>query len=554
MPSIKRFSLFLGVMGIVSTLGVTSHTVKASSEITQPDPVALLNATHKPIAQGRGWVFASRSQRSTSPLMKPSIYVLPSTRGTKFCTSYEDATCSPAVYSRMYANVVLGNCESESETACLEGVSSYDVNGVKTPMKLVDGGATVFPESKALNGPRGATATRWLATDGTQYMVSPVVNVPAGTKDQTQWLSSGIMWFDIYLVRIPSTYSSDFLTGAAPASLKFESGSRYSVQVRLPPYFPSWFQGRLVDSKISSKQLANGSTSYDFSGSPMSIPIPYAELDYSTDPDLVTGTGGGVPTSYEIIDIEPGNSISTFKSWSKHISERAITTVQQWSAGSYAATTGKCFPSTGGAVGMMSTNAGSYDQVPPTWDVLTKQMKINVGSSHLDENGKVVVGTYSASIPLSVVQCLYGDGFIPNQAEVSVTYEDGSSTFTSAQAVSVVDGIMNLSINGFHYSAPTIGLKLKASGTAVSVVTGTTGTSATIAPTSKLKKGSSKALSSIAKTKTSQKPKWSASGKCKIVGSKVVALKVAGTCKVTLRVLNSKKKYVVQTTKTFKVS
>lgn len=69
-----------------------------------------------------------------------------------------------------------------------------------------------------------------------------------------------------------------------------------------------------------------------------------------------------------------------------------------------------------------------------------------------------------------------------------------------------------------------------------------------------LKKGASKTLSSIAKTKASQKPKWTASGKCKIVGSKLVALKVAGTCKVTLRVLNSKKKYVVQTTKTFKVS
>ena len=116
-----------------------------------------------------------------------------------------------------------------------------------------------------------------------------------------------------------------------------------------------------------------------------------------------------------------------------------------------------------------------------------------------------------------------------------------------------------------HFSAPNPEMSvLKASDAAVSAVTTTT----TIAPTSnsvvavnypvaavaKLKKGASKTLSSIAKTKASQKPKWTASGKCKIVGSKVVALKVAGTCKVTLRVLNSKKKYVVQTTKTFKVS
>ena len=71
---------------------------------------------------------------------------------------------------------------------------------------------------------------------------------------------------------------------------------------------------------------------------------------------------------------------------------------------------------------------------------------------------------------------------------------------------------------------------------------------------SNLKRGASKALSSIVKTKTTQKPKWSASGKCKIVGSKLVALKVVGNCKVTLRVLDSKNRYVIQTTKNFKVT
>ena len=533
---IRRVASIAVVIGMVSTLGITSHTVIASSEIAQPDPIELLQANHKLIAQGRGWVFAPTSQWHTS-LMRPSISVLPSTNGTKNCTSYEDATCSPAMYSRMQASVVLGYCQSDAETACLEGVSSYDANGVKTPMKLVGGGVTVFPESKSLNGPRGASATRWLAADGTQYMVSPKAQVWGLSKDQSQWVSSGIKWFDIYLVRIPSTYSSDFLTGTQPPSLKFESGARFSVQVRLPPYFPSWFQGRLVDSKISSKLLANGSTSYEFSGSPMSIPIPYAELDYAADPDLVTETGGGVPTRYEINGFEPGNSIRNFRLWSKHINERAITTIQQWKAGSYEATAGKCFPSTGGAAGMMSTNAGSYDQAPPTWDATTKQMKIDVGSSHLDENGEVVVGTYSASIPLSVVQCLYGNGFIPDQAEVSVTYADGSSTFKSTQAVSVIDGVMNLSIKGFHYSSPTIGLLLKATRAALPV----------------FKMGAVIEVSRIIKTKASQKAKWSASGACKISGKNVVVQRKKGICELTVKVLNSKKKYVVLKTQSFSV-
>lgn len=68
------------------------------------------------------------------------------------------------------------------------------------------------------------------------------------------------------------------------------------------------------------------------------------------------------------------------------------------------------------------------------------------------------------------------------------------------------------------------------------------------------KKGASKSLSSIAKTKVSQKPKWSASGACKISGTKLVALKKLGTCKVTVKVLNSKKKYTVLKSVSYKVS
>ena len=146
-----------------------------------------------------------------------------------------------------------------------------------------------------------------------------------------------------------------------------------------------------------------------------------------------------------------------------------------------------------------------------------------------------------------------------DRVKLTVSGQNATAKVTKATGGILVDTGVE------HFSAPNPEMSvLKASDAAVSVVTTTT----TIAPTSnsvavvnystpavaKLKKGGSNTLSSIAKTKAAQKPKWSASGKCKIVGSKVVALKVAGTCKVTLRVLNSKKKYVVQTTKTFKVS
>jgi hypothetical protein len=106
-----------------------------------------------------------------------------------------------------------------------------------------------------------------------------------------------------------------------------------------------------------------------------------------------------------------------------------------------------------------------------------------------------------------------------------------------------------------HFSAPNPELRvLKASDVVTTIPVAAVPATKKRVVLSSLKKGASKPLSSIAKTKFSQKAKWSTSGQCRIVGAKVVALKKTGTCKVTLRVLNSKKKYVVQTTKTFKVS
>jgi hypothetical protein len=152
-----------------------------------------------------------------------------------------------------------------------------------------------------------------------------------------------------------------------------------------------------------------------------------------------------------------------------------------------------------------------------------------------------------------------------DRIKLTVSGQNATAKVTKADGGILVDTGVE------HFSAPNPAMSvLKAGEAATSVVTGGvySSTTTSVAPTyisavpvnntkvviAKLKKGASKTLSSIAKTKASQKPKWTASGKCKIVGGKLVALKVAGTCKVTLRVLNSKKKYVVKTTKTFKVS
>jgi hypothetical protein len=212
----------------------------------------------------------------------------------------------------------------------------------------------------------------------------------------------------------------------------------------------------------------------------------------------------------------------------------------------------------------ISTNGMSQ-----SWTFSNDTFSASAVSPHLlppDSTGKSAVTPGYVKIFLPETYITLDRGYkdlslvTPDRVKLTVSGQNAT-----AKVAKLTGGIM-VDTGVEHFSAPNPEMSvLKANDAAVSVVTGTT---TTIAPTSnsvavvnystpvvaKLKKGASKTLSSIAKTKASQKPKWTASGKCKIVGSKLVALKVAGTCKVTLRVLNSKKKYVVQTTKTFKVS
>ena len=425
-------------------------------------------------------------------------------------------------------------CQTDAEEACLESVSTVDSTGKLTPMTLVSGGEQVIPASTTSFGPRGTTATRWRAQDGNHYVVTPEAQLWGSQSVDGVRVFDSVDWFNLYVQRISSTSET-------VVPIKFSPGSRFAVSVRLPNRFPSWFQGRLEDGTVSVKRNNNGSLTYQFAGGPATLAIPVMQIDYTKNPEMTNG----VPFGFDVSTFEPGNSIHSFKSWINQVDERAITTIQQWSVGSYARTSGGCFVSTERAAGLTVTNAGSYGQEPPTFDAMTGQMKINVGSSHYDEMGNVIVGKYSASLPLSVVACLYGSEFVPDQVEVSVSYDNGAETFKQTQAVSVVDDQVRISVSGFHYSVPTISLKLKQSTTSTTVA----------GPASKLtfKKGSTKSLSSLARTTTAQKPRWTAKGQCKISGSKVVALRKAGSCTITLRVLNSKKKYVVKTTKTFAV-
>jgi hypothetical protein len=186
----------------------------------------------------------------------------------------------------------------------------------------------------------------------------------------------------------------------------------------------------------------------------------------------------------------------------------------------------------------ISTNGMSQ-----SWGFSVDTFSVNAVSPHLlppDSSGNSAITPGFVKIFLPESYFLLDRGY----NDLSSITAENMNLATSGQAktakLTKANGGILVDTGVEHFSSVDVTLRVLTKGASGSI--------------SKLKKGSSKALSSIVKTKTTQKPKWSASGKCKIVGSKLVALKVVGNCKVTLRVLDSKNRYVIQTTKNFRVT
>jgi hypothetical protein len=186
----------------------------------------------------------------------------------------------------------------------------------------------------------------------------------------------------------------------------------------------------------------------------------------------------------------------------------------------------------------ISTNGMSQ-----SWGFSVDTFSVNAISPHLlppDSSGNSAITPGFVKIFLPESYFLLDRGF----NDLSSITAENMNLATSGQAktakLTKANGGILVDTGVEHFSSVDVTLRVLTKGASGNI--------------SNLKRGASKALSSIAKTKTIQKPKWSASGKCKIVGSKLVALKVVGNCNVTLRVLNSKNQYVIQTTKNFKVT
>jgi len=129
----------------------------------------------------------------------------------------------------------------------------------------------------------------------------------------------------------------------------------------------------------------------------------------------------------------------------------------------------KCFTSTPGIKGIVSTNSTTYSQGPPV--LSNGSLNYQVSSTHYMPDGTTPFkGTYNLVMRSDVARCLYGFSSAPISASISVISADGSNDVATTVA-GEKDGWLSLSANNFEFSAPVIEVKLSQAGSAPKKVT-----------------------------------------------------------------------------------
>lgn len=276
-------------------------------------------------------------------------------------------------------------------------------------------------------------------------------------------------------------------TGVCQLPQDFPAGYRFGMSVQLAQKVSGWFHGRIALPQIEITPNGKGQI-VNIEAEPVKVStldftIPNAQIPDSVRKVIFTDAEWGLQGDVR------GSSIKTMLNGLSNpqtmqimndmlptIGDKATQTIQYWS---YRALNTwqnpeiqKCTKSKDELGGVVTTNALTYGDGPPTFNSSTGSLEYRVASPHLEANGSVALGTYDLAINSVVARCIYEFSSAPIQAEISITTSDGEKKVATT-IVNEKNGWLYLSAKGFTFSSPTINVKLSQEKAVVAIPTPT---------------------------------------------------------------------------------
>jgi hypothetical protein len=446
------------ILGIVLFAGMPSAVAADNSLDWPPTFDGRTKLLGMSIQDDFGFGMVNRLSKSIIPGPQP------------FCTSLEDPACT-SLSANWWILRVLPPCIDTSENDdCVEGLE-VTVNGETRKSVLVERiKERTWVADKTRGLPIAGSQGLWSDPFSTDNSKLFYINVFGDLSA----MNNGAGPFPLANFSASITATSEAPSNSSVCiwrldkrcghRVAFGENQRLTLILHLNPSLTGWLGGRLNSPSISVSTLNSSVNRIMISGEPMNVNVVGATIPYESAPaDLISfmrkqnpgcpqdecniGTTSSGPHAFDLLE-----------NWKTFTKDTASRTIPYWSISRSPSSDApnKCLSS--GFVGLVTTNATAYQQSMPSLN--GGELTYKVGGAHFMPDGVTLSsGTYNLLLRSDVARCVYGFSQAPIKASVSVVSESDIQS-VATETVMEKDGWMYLAANGFHFSQPSIKVKL----------------------------------------------------------------------------------------------
>ena len=452
------------------------------------------------------------------------------------CKSIDDSTCKDLNHLALFA--VLPPCVSAQQSDCISRVSVLNGKGIledASPISKVQDvyfgknglAAGEFLADARHNQPGGGSAYVWTFPTykhrGGALFSPQVMLMNYGEARNMKDPKSFKFNPEFKIGLFPVTVSTE---AANPAFSFLQSGysliqdtfldeSNFTIEFRSTAPWVSWVRSTVTNLTVNDSE-SKSDFIYSVSGSPARVPgyiknIPWAsnniESLYKTTYGFNWNVGqwcelqtqGGSAKSLADCRIEfevnpaKGNfewSFAQFDAAAPFTDSKATFAPYRWivenvpayklsiQQGVLGSVKGlDCVSNYSGKrpAGITSTNATIATDGPPTWDASTSSLQYRVAALPLLPDGQTFFGQYTLNVPREVAECLWGKSASTAKATIEVLDSNGTKQVVTA-SLSTSPNWFKFQASGFHFSSPTIRIKLATTAASTSSPTPTNST------------------------------------------------------------------------------
>jgi len=261
--------------------------------------------------------------------------------------------------------------------------------------------------------------------------------------------------------------------GNVLTSYDFPKGNQYRVSLRVKPLvnkLETWFQARLHNPGV---EIDSSSGKLTISGEPVTVSTAVANLKYE---DMTSKMKGNFGTWGEQIIARQNQAnvgwdhteqdgmqgvVDRFQLYEPFFNKNAEGDSTLWRVATigYSGQGPRNCMKSGIVNGVMSTNATVYEPTPPIWNSNTSSLDFKIASTHTNANEQENIGDYYLLLRPEFAKCIWGNESVGASATISVLDSDGA-TQVATTTMGTVQGWLRFEAAGFHFSTPTIKVKL----------------------------------------------------------------------------------------------